>query len=142
MTLKMQTTSFQREEIYDQLTGQWVRKVKPNNTFNLMVSSTASTTTGSITLTSSVVATGEVVTIYSYKVNSNRTITGPVNLQVGSAVKAVVSGLSDSILSTTPIAVATAGQTVSVVAVTTTTNEIFHVNVIGLVEPAVARMEH
>lgn len=142
MTLKMQTTSFQREELYDQLTGQWVRKVKPNNTFNLIISSTANTGVGTITLTSSVVGTGEVANIYAFKVNSNTGTNIPANLLVGSSVKAVLTGASDSIISTTPIAVATAGQTVSVNAVFTTTNEILHINVLGLVEPAVSRIEH
>ena len=144
MSQQQQNTTFNKTEIYDSRKGQFKREIKANNLMNIGLSVTNSTT-GSVTLTSTVVGTNEEVYLYNFMVSG--TTARSYTLEINNIQVAVFDALNTIKGATTipsaPFGVAYAGSTISVKAHgLTTTAETFIIAVTGAIEPDVTRVEH
>ncbi len=142
MGLKKQITSFDRTEEYDSVLSTWKRKIKPNNLMNLTTAVTT-TTTGDVSLITTVVGANEEV--YIYGVSSAIGTSGiALAIQVDSAnVFTINSNMSNTLSNPdAPIAVVQASSTIGLVVLeTTVTDETFIVNLVAKIEPLPAKAE-
>lgn len=143
--MKQQITSFDRTECYDSIKGTFKRGIIPNNLLNLSIASTANTTTGNITLTSTVVSTSEEV--YVYAINSfspDSATAGALYLAVDGTAKYYFNKTANLNLSRpdAPLLMVREGSTLSIVAASlTTTSHTFNVSVVGKIEPIPTSVE-
>jgi len=142
MTLKLQATAFQRTEDYDNLNGTWVRKIKTNDLMNFVVDATTNSTTGDVTLASTVVGTNEAVYVYALASRNDGTNVN-VALRVDGTNVWTFRGSQDNVsVPEAPFAVVFEGSTISWVALGyTTTATTFYCSAVGKIEPIPARIE-
>jgi len=141
MALKRQVTSFDRTEEFDSLLATWKRKIKPNNIMNISTSVTT-TTTGNVTLISTVIGSNEEVYVYGLRTDEGVEGTS-INLQVDGTTVWTLDSNGNQTMSNpdAPLAVVQASSTIALTIFTVTTDDTFAVSAVGKIEPLPTSVE-